>query len=117
MTEYTKTYKDVYQLPLHRAEYGSWVYDAKSNFVFQFETDDNKVRNHIINVVNGAEKSALSNVRHIEGIISDDDQLLITIRGWGNLTGTGGMNLPVEDAVNIQDSFADFLVAKLNNEL
>jgi len=34
-----------YNRPFHRAEYGTWVYDAKSNFVFQFENEyDDKGR-------------------------------------------------------------------------
>ena len=35
---------------------------------------------------------------------------LILIRGWGNLTGAGAHNLSVEEAANIQDTFADFIV-------
>ena len=36
------------------------------------------------------------------------------IRGWGNLTGAGAHNLSVEEAANIQDTFADFIVERLN---
>ena len=34
------SFKDLYQFPFHQAKYGSWVYDANSNFIFQFEFDN-----------------------------------------------------------------------------
>jgi len=38
----------------------------------------------------------------------------ILIRGWGNLTGTGAHNLKEEEAANIQDTFAEYIVEQLN---
>ena len=55
------------------------------------------------------------NFRHEDGFILDNDHnKLILIRGWGNLTGIGAHNLSVEEAANIQDTFADFIVERLN---
>ena len=38
---------------------------------------------------------------------------LLTVRGWGHLTGVGGLNLPPEEADKIQDEFAVWVVSKL----
>lgn len=42
---------------------------------------------------------------------------LLTVRGWGYLTGTGGLNLPPEEASKIQDKFAIWVVYKLRGEI
>ena len=110
-----KTYKDVYKLPLE--ENHGWIYDQKNNFVFQFLIDDEKTEQKILDVINGKEN--LKNLdlvfKHEKGQIIDKSGLaIILIRGWGNLTGTGAMNLSVEEAANIQDTFADFIVERLN---
>lgn len=44
-----------------------------------------------------------------------DGEVLFVVRGWGYLTGTGGLNLPVEEANKIQDEFAEWVIEKLNN--
>jgi hypothetical protein len=110
-----KNYKDVYLFPLE--ELHGWVYDQKENFVFQFMIDDEKTQQKILDVINGKEN--LKNLdlvfKHEQGEIVDKSGMsLILIRGWGNLTGIGAMNLSDEEASNIQDTFANFIVERLN---
>jgi hypothetical protein len=112
-----KTYKDIYKFPLNKT-YGSWVYDQIDNFVFQFcyNLEDEK-EDRLINVINGNEKLTNPELsfKHEGGyILTNKDQKVILIRGWGNLTGVGGHNLPPEEAANIQDTFAEFIVEQLN---
>lgn len=110
-----KTYKDVYKLPLEESH--GWIYDQNRNFVFQFMIDDEKTEQKILYVINGKEN--LNNLdllfKHEQGQIADKAGLpIILIRGWGNLTGIGAMNLSVDEASNIQDTFANFIVERLN---
>lgn len=110
-----KTYKDVYQLPLE--DMHGRIYDQNENFVFQFIIDDEKTQQKILDVINGKEnfKNLDLLFKHEQGQIVDKSGLpIILIRGWGNLTGTGAMNLSVEEASNIQDTFASFIVERLN---
>lgn len=127
-----KTYKDIYKFPLRKAKYGSWVYDAESNFVFQFEAKFEKgdyqkgwqeFEQKIIDCLNDVKPLELkekSNFSLSEGNIfitqNGIKSHIITIRGWGNLTGIGAHNLSGEEAANIQDTFAEFIVNKLNNK-
>lgn len=114
-TNFMKTYKDVYQFPLEESH--GWIYDQKRNFVFQFMIDDEKKEQKILDVINGKEnfKNLDLVFKHEQGQIFDKSGLpIILIRGWGNLTGTGAMNLSVEEASNIQDTFANFIVERLN---
>lgn len=115
-----KTYKDIYQFPLRKLEYCSHVLDAKDQFVFQFEhhcmLEDEQ---DVLDAINGENTSPMKNELkfiHDKGMIvettTNTDCLLI--RGWGNLTGIGAHNLPAEEAANIQDTFAEYIVERLN---
>ena len=119
-----KTYKDIYKFPLRQWSYGSWVSDSVGNFVFQFEPRFTKgdyaegwqeLESKALDAINGRgffDKE----VYHEQGeiFVKGDSEAIITIRGWGNLTGTGGHNLKAEEAANIQDTFAEFIVEQLN---
>lgn len=113
-----KTYKDVYSFPLHLDKSIGWVRDAKSQFVFQFEdyVDNNiSLQNNIVDIINGNSKPLTQHsFIHKDGIISENGNEFILIRGWGNLTGIGGHNLHPKEAINIQDTFAEFIVEQLN---
>ena len=110
-----KTYKEVYQLPLE--DQHGWIYDQKGNFVFQFLIDNEEMEKKLLDVING--KKNLTNLdlvfKHEKGLIVDKKGYeVILIRGWGNLTGKGALNLPEKEAANIQDTFANFIVERLN---
>ena len=110
-----KTYKDVYKFPL-KESYGR-ICDQKNNFVFQFIISDEKTQVKMMNVINGTEnfKNLGLLFQHKEGQIIEKSGLpILLIRGWGNLTGAGAMNLSGEEASNIQDTFADFIVDRFN---
>ena len=111
-----KTYKDVYHFPLHNSDMGGWVRDAKSQFVCEFMIGNSLLQANIIEILNGVDKPVKGHVfTHKDGVIEDEDgNGYIRIRGWGNLTGTGGHNLSVEEASNVQDTFAEFIINQLN---
>lgn len=112
-----KNWDDVYALPLKVGDGLSWVYDSKDNFVFQFIIQDTALREKIIQVINGERevKGKTSKFIYKDGFIqAENGAKLILIRGWGNLTGAGGLNLSDEEAINIQDTFGEFILSKLN---
>ena len=127
-----KTFKDIYKFPLKTPNRGGWVYDQKGNFVFEFETKFDEKGNFaqgwkefeqkVINRLNSLTSSVnITNVNfvHENGqiyLMKDNKKThIITIRGWGNLTGIGGHNLSAGEASTIQDTFAEFVVEKLNS--
>lgn len=112
-----KTYKDVYQFPLEDSMDIGYITDQKNNFVFQFTFYNEEKRQLYLDVINGL--NSFNNpelvFRHEDGyILGNDNKPRILIRGWGNLTGAGAMNLSGEEASNIQDTFAEYLVEQLN---
>jgi len=115
-----KTYKDVYKLPLKFSDndYTSRVVDQDDNFVFQFTFKNEETRAILLDVINGVKTLKTKELVFFNenGDIknNEDNGTIILIRGWGNLTGIGTMNLPIEVAANIQDTFAEFVVEQLN---
>lgn len=75
---------------------------------------------HIIDVING---DCVSDFKP-EWKLSDDEPCKITykgeyqflVRGWGYLTGCGGLNLPEELAAKMQDGFIEYILDKLNGK-
>lgn len=115
-----KTFKDVYSFPLKFTdiEFLDRVVDQDNNFVFQFTTFDEENNQKILDVINGKYnfKNPKLHFNHSNGYIRESSYgtTYILIRGWGNLTGTGAMRLSHEEAANIQDTFAGYIVNRLN---
>lgn len=120
-----------YNQPFHRAKYGTWVYDAKSNFVFQFENkyDSNgnlidglkDLQEQVIFSLNSLYNEPIEGLKlsidaNDECMILNNDIPFIMIRGWGNLTGIGGYNFDLEKASKIQDDFRDWIIYKLTKK-
>lgn len=124
---------EFYTQPFHQPKYGSWVYDSRSNFVFQFEKTEaydsmgnyaegvEELRQEVIFSLNSINHEPINSlnlsVNEEDGTeILNGGKLFITIRGWGNLTGIGGHNFGEAKAVKIQDDFRDWLIYKLSNK-
>ena len=48
--------------------------------------------------------------------IEGEEREFIIVRGWGNLTGAGGLNLPEKEAAEIQDAFGNYIVESLTKK-
>jgi hypothetical protein len=99
------------------------IIDSLGNFVFQFVTYDYIGQQKILDILNGIYVKTNDNISFYQenGYVfikkENISDTIILIRGWGNLTGSGGYNLPSEDAEEVQDTFAEFIVNKLNNKI
>lgn len=113
-----KTFKEVYQLPFHRRTLvDTWIYDEGNNFCFQFEKYRDKLNILLLQVINGDRYLENENLtfHHKDGeIIDNNGNHLITIRGWGNLTSPNCFGFSPEEAANIQDTLAEYIVERLN---
>ena len=115
-----------YTRPFREAKYSGWVYDAKGNFVFEFEGDFDDKGNYVEGYKELCEKVIFSinaiERDPVEGLnltlfspieLLRNDKPFITIRGWGNLTGIGAHNFSGEKAEKIQDDFVQWLLYRL----
>lgn len=124
------TWKDVYELPLQHL--WSKCMTANNNMAFDFMNSfmkgmftrhlvvlSTEQREDIIAMVNGDKKGTIEGVVEFikdEGIITVDGKVLLLLRGWGYLTGTGGLNLSTDQAIEIQNSFGEYILQKLTGK-
>ena len=112
-----KTFRDVYSFPFELLEGSSWVDDNEGIFIFQFLNISDILKVKLLDVINGFEELTREDLTfsHENGIITSSNGIdVIRIRGWGYLTGSGGLNLSGEEASNIQDTLVDFIIERLN---
>lgn len=102
--EITK-WQQVYQLPIKYDDMNyCWSKNGTMTLMFD-EVVSEKDRQMIVKAVNGETELKM------EGLTFDGCDFLLNgtyifcVRGWGNLTGTGALNLPEEKALKIQDEF------------
>lgn len=120
---------ECYKLPLHSDdEYCMYAWDADEHTVLDFydslcdETEDftygDRERiNHILDIINGecpTDYEAKWTTGDDVTEIYYDGKFQFLVRGWGHLTGCGGLNLPEDLAAKIQDEFIAYILGKLN---
>lgn len=115
-------WKDVYKLPLHVQELEDghvlnyvWAENGAMSLMFgRGITEHDKYM--IVKVINGDINKAIPELSYDNGTIKHGDRDLVTIRGWGHLTGVGGLNLDGEKAAEIQDEFAKYVFERLTGK-
>ena len=124
-----KTFKDYYKFPLKQELIlEDLVLTKDNNMAFQFVENDEDTeglylsdvtKKEILHVINKDIKiqQYFPNLS-IEGeYIKTGNKTLITLRGWGNLTGIGGHNLSDDKAKSIQHQFALYIVNCLTKQV
>lgn len=117
------TFKEAFKFPLE-LRFGS-VYDANFHKVFDFisryvypdavdVSDESKQK--LIRMLNGSKEiTKPNNYQCIDGVIYVNKQPCIRVRGWGYLTGTGGLNLEPEEAIIVQKEIEQYILNTLQN--
>ena len=112
-------WQDVYKFPLHMWEgFEIKVFTSDDKMAFDWLgnfTSDCKKK--VIAIINGEQKPPHKDKFYRDGveIYHKDLKLpILRIRGWGYLTGIGGLHLPSEEAAKIQDEFGDYIIEQLN---
>ena len=116
------TFKEVYKFPLKVDEYCdfiTWTADKQRAFDWCVDIPLDK-KQELIDVLNNTVQRSFKYKFYQEGIeIYSDNPIfegepVLLIRGWGYLTGPGGLHLPQEEAIRIQDEFGDYIIEQLN---
>lgn len=113
---------DFYKLPFTDAQQCGYIFDANDNFIFQFDhygtLEDLDLNAELLAILN-EERPGPANLNLIKGdesIFMEGESIpLLTIRGWGNLTGIGGYRFDSKKAAKIQDNLLDWIFNKLTN--
>lgn len=99
---------------------GAYMYDANNQICLMTVDCANypdEMMQRICEILNGTKPTKGNAAVGVDGPnIYLNGNILAVVRGWGYLTGTGGLNLAPEEAAKIQDEFALFVVTCLRNE-
>lgn len=112
-------WKTIYKLPLRYDDVG-YVWSNNDMMAISF-SDNYDTKQHevemIVNRLNGDSSITFDKKFTIQDNIDFyyGNEYAFCIRGWGRLTSSGGYNLTDEQAINIQDSFAEWILETLNN--
>ena len=118
-------WQEYYKLPLKVDEYCDIItWTANKQRAFDWCVDiplHNK--QELIDVLNNTVQHSFKHKFYREGIeIYSENPIfqgepVLLIRGWGYLTGLGGLHLPQEEAIKIQNAFGDYIVEQLNKNV
>ena len=132
----TTDFMTVYKLPLHFEEFAPFmVLTADKQRAFDFEWQawpsyekglgiDDKSIHDIIAKLNGDKNVIIENYYNFtykDGEIwafsakAKKKKKVMLIRGWGHLTGIGGLHLSESAAAKIQDDFGQYIINILND--
>lgn len=109
-------FEKYFKLPFRLDNFGDYVFDTNERMVFTF-AEDVEVQKDLVKKINGEDVNIDVELNLLYepslAVILNGIDLFIDIRGWGYLTGTGGLNLPDEQAQKIQDDLAEYIIEKL----
>ena len=106
-------WEKVYQLPIHVDKFGSYAWSKNGTMALMFIDISEEDCFKIINSINGVEKNTIKGIHNDGPDFYQDNDLIFYVRGWGNLTGTGGLNYSEEKAIKIQDGFITHVLKSL----
>lgn len=119
-------WQDVYKLPLKVEKYCpiiTWTADNQRAFDWCIDDVSFEKQQEIIDVINGTKQHQFKHKFYRKDIeIYSDNPIfegkpILLIRGWGYLTGIGGLHLSDEEAIKIQDEFGDYIIEQLNKQI
>ncbi len=99
---------------------GVYIYDSNNQMCLMSADCGNypeDMMKRICEILNGTKPTKGNPSVSVDGPnIYLNGNILAVVRGWGYLTGTGGLSLHPDDAAKIQDDFASFVVNCLREE-
>lgn len=112
-----------FPLPFTADRFGEWCVSINQQLCFQFRPDPEiepaKIKRYV-DVINGLSNTVFKHEYNYDssiGYVIEDGVPLISIRGWGHLTGVGGLNLPDDQAAAIQDDLGNYIVERLSYKI
>lgn len=109
------TWKDVWPLPFSN-DYGIYGKAKNGAIAFNFLFDSEEQQDLLIATINGDRETGnkIPVTHDGQGSIMLGNNAVLLIRGWGYLTGGGGLGLDADTAAKLQDELADYIVSRLS---
>lgn len=101
------TYKEVWKAPFRTSF--PYIFTSNGKMALTIYDDKpNRILGTICSILNG-KGGSIKTVERVDPITFLVNGAELVVRGWGYLTGVGGLNLPEEEAAKIQDEFSDWI--------
>lgn len=114
MKNNTKSFAEVWKLPIYRDEYSSaYAWSDNGVMTLTFLTDDISLIDAIIDRINNKACEIAGKWERSGTKFYLDGKSAFIVRGWGYLVGSGGLALPLKEASKIQDEFCDYILIQL----
>lgn len=105
------THKEVWKTPF-RVSF-PYIFTSNGKMALTIYDDKpNRILGTICSILNG-KGGSIKTVGRVDPITFLINGAELVVRGWGYLTGVGGLNLPEEEAAKIQDEFSDWIYETL----
>lgn len=125
MADKIEKFTDVWKLPFKKDPEGLHVYiwDSNNHMCFTYFGEGQETYDRIFDLLNGKTDNYFKGSGFSESKIAVTDDPTETdafpcllVRGWGYLTGSGGLNLTAEKAVKLQNELAEYACKKLTGK-
>lgn len=111
-----RKFEKAFKLPFVTDEI-MYIFDSDNNMVLQtIKHLDKENMIGLCNQLNGNRDATYKNDWQYDKrrqVVTQNGRDMYDIRGWGYLTGTGALNLPDDEAIEIQDDLGLFIVERM----
>lgn len=108
-----KSMNKYFKLPFQIDPASIYIRDAEGHAVFNWLFRDEGLKRQILEAINTESTLGLGEISISGGKIYINGQPMLLVRGWGYLTGIGGLHLPIDEAIEVQDEVLKYVAARL----
>lgn len=112
-------FKEIYKLPFRIIIDGMCAMSSNNVKTFTaFDPASQVELKRIIDILNGDStiKYDRNSIRAEKDAIYVNKESIILVRGWGYLTGSGGLGMNPNDAAKLQDEFIEWIVDTISED-
>lgn len=105
---------NIFKPPFYTDSYRMYIFDTNDNMCFNILTEDEFLCYDILDAMNDQKiNKKYDNIKIDDEYLYIDDEPVLLVRGWGYLTGIGGLNMNDEEAIKNQKELLEYVKNKL----
>ena len=106
--------QNIFKPPFHTDSYRIYIFDTDNDMCFNILIEDEFLCYDILDAMNDKKiDKKYDNVRIDNDYLYINDVPVLLVRGWGYLTGIGGLHLSNEEAIKVQKELLEYVKNKL----
>jgi len=106
--------QNIFKPPFYIDEYRMYIFNSDYYICFNILTEDEFLCYDILDVMNNKKiNKKYDNIRIDDEYLYINDLPVLLVRGWGYLTGIGGLRMNNEEAIKAQKELLEYVKNKL----